>query len=69
MNEVGQMATDTVEIECLECEKDFETTSLKVDGETFKCTNCGHEHCAAYDDEQEVWYAAHLPVPHLKFEM
>jgi len=50
---------ELTEVECLKCEKEFETSHNKAAGDKFKCEHCGHEHTAYADqiDGEYFWYA------------
>ncbi len=63
------MPVNIVEVECLECEKEFETTRMKSTGETFKCTHCNYEHFADYDEVEETWFTTHVPTLSPKLKM
>lgn len=58
------MSENQIEVECLECEKEFLTSRLKREGEKFSCHHCNSEHSAEEDIDSEgepFWYANLAP--------
>lgn len=50
------MSDQTIEIECLSCDKYFETSKLKREGDTFRCPHCNHKHEADTDINEDGDY-------------
>jgi len=48
-------------VECLECEKEFETSQRKQGVETVACSHCNYEHDIDTDDhgDGQFWYLCH----------
>ena len=48
-------------VECLECEKEFETSQRKQGDATVTCSHCNYEHGIDTDDlgEGQFWYLCH----------
>lgn len=47
-------------VECVECQREFQTSSHKHPGDKFQCHHCGHSMMAEIDwgeDGQIVWFA------------
>lgn len=52
------MSSNNFVIKCLDCSKEFKTSKMKSEGETFYCDQCGCKHITEYDEANETWYPA-----------